>query len=117
MIDPAKRTVAVRASLPNAGGLLKHEMAVDARIVFGGRKDALVVPVSALVEDEGVKVVYVKEGNRYERRPVEVGAINFRLAEIRSGVKAGEEVVTSSAYQLKNMGKAGGEEGGDHDDH
>jgi membrane fusion protein, heavy metal efflux system len=117
MIDPAKRTVAVRASLPNTGGLLKHEMAVEARIVFGGRKDALVVPVSALVEDEGVRVVYVKEGNRYERRPVEIGAINFRLAEIISGVKAGEEVVTASAYQLKNMGKAGGEEGGHHDDH
>ena len=117
MIDPAKRTVAVRASVPNTGGLLKHEMAVEARIVFSGRKDALLVPVSALVEDEGVKVVYVKEGSRYERRPVQVGAINFRFAEILSGVEAGEEVVIASAYQLKNMGKAGGEEGGHHDDH
>jgi cobalt-zinc-cadmium efflux system membrane fusion protein len=107
----------VRASVPNTGGLLKHEMAVEARIVSGGRKDALVVPVSALVEDEGLKVVYVKEGNRYERRPVEVGAINFQSAEILSGVKAGEEVVIASAYQLKNMGKAGAEEGGHHDDH
>jgi membrane fusion protein, heavy metal efflux system len=117
MVDPAKRTVAVRASVPNTGGLLKHEMAVEARIVSGGRKDALLVPASALVEDEGVKVVYVKEGNRYERRPVEVGAINFKSAEILSGVKAGDEVVIASAYQLKNMGKAGGEEGGHHDDH
>ncbi len=117
MIDPAKRTVAVRAGVPNTGGLLKHEMAVEARIVSGGRKNALLAPVSALVEDEGVKVVYVKEGNRYERRPVEVGAVNFRSAEILSGVKAGEEVVVASAYQLKNMGKASGEEGGHHDDH
>jgi membrane fusion protein, heavy metal efflux system len=116
-VDPAKRTVAVRAAVPNAGGLLKHEMAVEAHVVYGRRKDALLVPVSALVEDEGIKVVYVKEGNRYERRSVEVGAINFQSAEILSGVKAGEEVVTASAYQLKNMTKGGGEEGGHHDDH
>jgi len=115
-VDAAKRTVAVRASVPNAGGFLKHEMSVEVRIISGGRKDALVVPVSAIVDDEGIKVVYVKEGSRYERRHVEVGSINFQSAEILSGLKAGEEVVTAGAYQLKNVGKGGGE-GGHDDDH
>ena len=69
-----------------------------------------------VVEDEGIKVVYVKEGNRYERRPVTVGAINYQFAEILSGVEVGVEVVTAGAYQLKNMQK-GGQEGGHHDDH
>jgi cobalt-zinc-cadmium efflux system membrane fusion protein len=116
VIDPLKRTVAVRARVTNAGAHLMHEMAVEVRIVTGGSKDALLVPVSALVEDEGVKVVYVKEGDRYERRPVMVGTINYQFAEILSGVEAGEEVVTAGAYQLKNMQKGGGEEGGHHDD-
>jgi membrane fusion protein, heavy metal efflux system len=115
-VDPVKRTVAVRAGVPNTGALLKHEMAVEVRIVSGGRKDALLVPISSLVDDEGIKVVYVKEGNRYERRPVEVGTTTFQLAEILSGVKAGEEVVTAGAYQLKNVAKGGGEKGHD-DDH
>lgn len=116
-VDPAKRTVPVRARITNAGAILKHEMAVEVRIATGTRKEGLLVPTSALVEDEGIKIVYVKEGNRYERRPVTVGAISYQLAEILSGVEAGEEVVTAGAYQLKNMKKGGAEEGEHHDDH
>ncbi len=116
-VDPTKRTVPVRARITNAGAILKHEMAVEVRISTGARKDGLLVPASALVEDEGIKVVYVKEGNRYERRPVTVGTISYQQAEILSGVEAGEEVVTAGAYQLKNMQKGGGEEGDHHDDH
>ncbi len=116
-VDPEKRTVPVRARITNAGAVLKHEMAVEAHIVTGVRKEGLLVPVSALVEDEGITVVYVKEGERYERRPVKVGTINYRAAEILSGLEEGEEVVTAGAYQLKNMQKGGSEEGGHHDDH
>lgn len=116
-VDPAKRTVPVRARITNAGAILKHEMAVEVRISTGARKDGLLVPASALVEDEGIKVVYVREGNRYERRPVTVGSINYQQVEILSGLEAGDEVVTTGAYQLKNMQKGGSEEGGDHDDH
>ncbi len=116
-VDPAKRTVSVRARITNAGAILKHEMAVEVRIATGVRKEALLVPVTAIVEDEGIKVVYVKEDNKYERRPVTVGTINYQFAEILSGVEEGEEVVTAGAYQLKNMQKGGGEEGEHHDDH
>lgn len=116
-VDPVKRTVGVRARVTNLGTHLKHEMAVEVRLVTGGRKDALMVPASALVDDEGLKVVYVKEGERYERRPVTVGSVTYQWAEILSGVEEGEEVVTAGAYQLRNMQKGGGEEGGHHDDH
>ena len=116
-VDAQKRTVPVRARITNAGAVLKHEMAVEARIVTGVRKEGLLVPVSALVEDEGVNVVYIKEGERYERRPVKVGTINYQMAEILSGIQEGEEVVTAGAYQLKNMQKGGSEEGAHHDDH
>jgi multidrug efflux pump subunit AcrA (membrane-fusion protein) len=91
-------------------------MAVEVRLVTGGKKGALMVPATALVDDEGVKVVYVKEGNRYERRAVGVGSITYQWAEILSGIEEGEQVVTAGAYQLRNMQKGSGE-GGDHDDH
>ena len=116
-VDPQKRTVGVRARVANLGTALKHEMAVEVRLVTGGRKDALMVPASALVEDEGIKVVYVKEGNKYERRPVTVGNLTFQWAEILSGIEEGEQVVVAGAYQLRNMQKGGGEEGGHDDDH
>ena len=115
-VDPQSRTVPVRARITNAGAVLKHQMAVEVRIVSGERKEGVVVPVSALVQDEGITVVYVKEGNRYERRPVAVGTINYQSAEITGGVEAGEEIAVAGAYQLKNMQKGGGGEG-DHDEH
>jgi cobalt-zinc-cadmium efflux system membrane fusion protein len=116
-VDPEKRTVPVRARVANMGTTLKHEMAVEVRLVTGGRKDALLIPVSAFVDNEGVKVVYVKEGERYERRVVSLGAVTYQWAEVLSGVEEGEEVVTAGAYQLQNMKKGGGEEGGHDDDH
>jgi membrane fusion protein, heavy metal efflux system len=114
-VDPNKRTVAVRAKAANPNFLLRHEMAVDVSITAGGRKEALLVPASALVDEEGLKVIYVKEGERYERRVVSVGTVTYKAAEILSGVEAGEEVVVAGAYQLANMAKGGGGEG-DHDD-
>ena len=59
----------------------------------------------------------MKEGNRYERRPVSVGSVTYQWAEILSGIEEGEQVVTSGAYQLSNKQKGGGEGGEDHDDH
>jgi cobalt-zinc-cadmium efflux system membrane fusion protein len=115
-VDPQTRTVPVRARVANLGTTLKHEMAVEVRIVTGGRKNALMIPVTALVDEEGVKVVYVKEGEKYERRQVQVGSVTYQWAEILSGVEEGEEVVTAGAYQLGNMRKGGGGEE-DHDEH
>ncbi|MEW6207273.1 MAG: efflux RND transporter periplasmic adaptor subunit [Acidobacteriota bacterium] len=113
-VDKEKRTVAVRARITNAAAILKHEMAVEARIVTGASREGLLVPLSAIVDDEGLKVVYVREGERCERRVVTVGIINHQWAEILSGIEEGEEVVTAGAYQIKNFRKGEGEH---HDDH
>ena len=117
MVDPAKRTVPVRARVTNTRALLRHEMGVEVQVTCGVRKRAVTVPVTALVDEEGLKVVYVKEGERYERRVVTVGAISYERAEILSGVETGEDIVSKGAYQLANARKGGGEEGGHHDDH
>jgi cobalt-zinc-cadmium efflux system membrane fusion protein len=116
-VDTAKRTVPVRARVTNGRALLRHEMGVEVQIASGASKQAVTVASTALVDEEGLKVVYVKEGERYERRVVTVGAISYDRAEILSGVEAGEEVVVRGAYQLANARKGGGEEGGHHDDH
>jgi len=113
-VDPQTRTVSVRARIQNPGVHLKHQMAVEVRVITSRRPSAVLVPLSAIVEDEGVQVVYVREGNKYERRPVRIGTITHEQAEILAGVKAGELVVYGSAYQLKNMTKS--EPAGGHND-
>ena len=58
--------------------------------------DALSVPLSAVfTEEDDNKVVYVgdrKTASKPEKRPVEIGIVNFDYAEIKAGLKEGESV-------------------------
>src|SRR6185369_14809649 len=51
MVDPAKRTVPVRARVTNARALLRHEMGVEVQIASGASKRAVTVPTTALVDE------------------------------------------------------------------
>jgi membrane fusion protein, heavy metal efflux system len=64
--------------------------------------NALVIPVSALVEEQGVFYVYVQTaGESFQKREVKLGANDGEQVQVLSGVSAGERVVTKGAYQIK----------------
>jgi membrane fusion protein, heavy metal efflux system len=64
--------------------------------------DALAVPVSALVEEQGVFYVYVQTaGESFQKREVKTGASDGQQVQVLSGVEEGERVVTKGAYQIK----------------
>jgi HlyD family secretion protein len=56
-------------------------------------KDVVTVPSAAVTEEDGRKMVKVLEGGKPVARDVSVGRVNGDRTEIKSGVKAGEEVV------------------------
>lgn len=64
---------------------------------------ALVVPRTALTEVAGKTVVFVhhKDGD-FELHEVVLGASALGRVEIASGLREGEEVVTSGAFTLKS---------------
>lgn len=71
--------------------------------------NALVVPVSAIMEDQGNHYVYVQTaGESFEKRNVELGASDGLQVQLLSGIKPGERVVTKGAYQIK-LSSASGE--------
>ena len=64
--------------------------------------DALVIPVSALVEEQGIFYVYVQtEGESFQKRELKLGANDGNKVQVLSGVAAGERVVTKGGYQIK----------------
>lgn len=103
VLDPQSRTVPVRVTLNNSQQSLKPEMLCEAEIVVGQTANAVAVPESAVVDDDGIPVVYVRSGQKYVRRPVHLGAKTLRSVEVLSGVNPGELVVTRGGYQLKAM--------------
>ena len=74
----------------------------------GGARPALVVPESAVQDDEGRHIVFVETGKGiYRRREVEIGERISGQVEIRRGLAAGETVVTSGSFLLKSEMRKG----------
>ncbi len=64
--------------------------------------NALVIPASALVEEQGIFYVYVQtEGESFQKRELKLGANDGEKVQVLSGVSEGERVVTKGAYQIK----------------
>ncbi len=64
--------------------------------------NALLVPVTSLVEEQGNFFVYVQtEGEIFQKREVKLGATDGINVQILSGVSEGERVVTKGAFQIK----------------
>lgn len=102
VIDPETRTAKVRCVVANNDGALKLDMFAKVSIPTTEKKEALSVPEAAIQQIDGRPVVFVRQSEtRFVRRSVDVGSTAGGLVEIRSGLKAGEDVVGSGSFYLK----------------
>lgn len=83
------------------GGVLQPGMFGRIKIDYDQRADALVVPRSALLDDENDPAVFAIRNGKAARVPVKLGYTDGAWAEIRSGVKQGEQVVTAGKVALR----------------
>jgi membrane fusion protein (multidrug efflux system) len=105
-IDSAARAVIVRARVTHPTRQLRVGETVFARIVLAARPNALAVPVEALVPNgEGLKVFIIDDAHVAHATPVTVGARDAGFAEISSGLRGGETVVTYGAYGVADSAK------------
>lgn len=108
-VDSASRAVAVRTRLAAPARALRIGESVFGRIATGLNPNAVVIPVDALVpEGDGYRVFVVDSAGIAHARSVTVGGRNESLAEILSGVSAGETVVTTGAYGVQDSARIGG---------
>lgn len=101
VVDKESRTVKARVEVPNPDGRLKPEMFATVAIHTGSSTKALLLPEDAVLLVQGQATVFVAEKGSFEPRAVEVGERGQGMVVIKSGVEAGEAVVTSGAYALK----------------
>lgn len=67
-----------------------------------GASPALVIPVSALLEEQGVFYAYVQTGGEsFQKRELQTGASDGMYVQVLSGISEGERVVIKGAYQIK----------------
>ena len=100
-LDPKTRTLKVRLRFENEARTLRPNM--FARVTIRGEStgDVIHVPREALIRGGSVDrlVVALGEG-RFRAQPVEVGIESGNRVEIRSGISAGELIVTSGQFLI-----------------
>jgi len=70
--------------------------------------NALVIPVSALVEEQGTFYAYVQTaGESFEKRELKLGGSDGQQVQVLSGIANGERVVTKGSYQVKLVTMSG----------
>lgn len=100
-LSNATRTVAVRLVLSNPHGLIKPAM--YAQLEFATRRDGkvLTVPTSAVIDSGTRQVVLVqKAAGLFEPREVKLGNRSDVYVEVLSGIREGEQVVTSANFLI-----------------
>jgi membrane fusion protein (multidrug efflux system) len=129
-LDAGTRTLPLEATLPNPDARLRPGMFMDVTLVLG-EHETLTVPESAVINQGPSQLVYRLEGRergpgsgdgegsdggpRVSRQPVKTGVRRDGWVEIRSGLAAGDRVVTRGqavlsdgmAVRLAVDGKAG----------
>ncbi len=102
VIDSMSRTVPVLYEVMNGDGSLKVGAAARVALRTGQRARGLLVPSSAILDEDGRTVLYVQpSGERFEKREVTVLGIEGSRAVIGAGLQRGDRVVTGAAYQVR----------------
>jgi membrane fusion protein (multidrug efflux system) len=110
VIDPATRNVQVQATFENAAATLRPGMFVETQIELGAAQKAIALPTSAINYAPYGDSVFVIEdvtgpdGKTYRgvrQQVVKLGPSRGDQVAVVSGLKPGEEVVTSGVFKLR----------------
>ena len=111
VVDAATRNVQVQATLANADGKLRPGMYVQARLLLGSSSAVVALPASAInYAPYGDSVFIVEDlkspkGQTYKgvrQQFVKLGGGRGDQVAVVSGLAAGQEVVTSGVFKLRN---------------
>jgi len=101
-VDPATRSVTVRAVVDNAERLLRPGMLLSVEVV-AEEKSALTVPERAVLQVGDQAFVFIVDAEqKAARREVDLGIRQAGLVEITNGLADGERVVTDGVVKLRD---------------
>ena len=102
VLDPATRTAPIEIEIPNADFRLKPGMYARVGITTNTRKDALVVPASAVVDLGGRRGVFTPLNESAVFRAITTGTEQMALVEVLGGLAEGDTVITTGSGALRD---------------
>jgi len=99
VIDPNSRSFGIEIQLPH-NSEYRPNMTAVLKIADYSKHGALMVPLNAIQKSEEGDYVYVNENGIAKRKNITEGATSSNVTEIKSGLSAGDEVITEGASEL-----------------
>jgi len=110
-VDVATRNIRVRATVPNADGRLRAGMFANVELLSPEKRSVLVIPATAVLYAPYGDSVFALEEKRdpagnptliAHQKFVRLGERRGDLVAVVSGLTAGETIVSSGAFKLRN---------------
>ena len=111
LVDEATRNIQVQVTLANPAGRLRPGMFVQAEVILGAASAVVALPASAISYASFGDSVFIvtdmktEDGQSYRgvrQQFVKLGGTRGDQVAITTGVKPGDEVVTSGVFKLRN---------------
>ena len=101
-VDAATGTLRIEASFPNPRMILRPGQFARVKAVVDTRKNAIIVPVKALIELQGQFQLYVVgTDSKTQLRSVTIASRTSSLAVVDKGVSAGEQVIVDGVQLVR----------------
>lgn len=107
-LDAASRTAVVWFRLANPDGTLKPNLFAKAAVILKHNDAALAIANAGILEANGEKFVFVKQGDQYDRVDVATGLADDEFTEVTDGLVPGDEIVTQGNRELYTLWLTGG---------
>ena len=95
------QSLKARVVVPNPDMKLRPGQFVTANVLVDEFEVALAVRLAAIQRYRDSDAIYVREGEVYEARSVQLGRRDTQYAEVLSGLDPGEEYVIENSYLIK----------------
>jgi RND family efflux transporter MFP subunit len=104
-LDPLSRTVKVYFAVANPEGQLREGMFVRVLIETKTREEGVMIPKTAVVNERGQKVVYIKASTlTFVARAIEIKGV-WGDSVMVTGIEPGDIVVVQGMYQVRTSAK------------
>ncbi len=108
LVGEETRSATARLTLSNTSGQWRPGLFVTVRLVRQEATVSLAVSTDAIQTFRDWQVVFVKYGDWFEARPLELGRTDGQWVEVVSGLKAGDQYAATNSFAVKaEIGKLG----------
>lgn len=102
IMSAATKTYTLELEVPNSDHLLQPGNRFMVQLTTETEEQVIAIPTLSIIREESDTIVFVQQGDQYQKRKVKLGRINGEYQEVIEGVKDGEKLVTAGQNTLKD---------------